>query len=130
MKKNIIILSVLLATAFGAAAQNTSDMNKDTLKTAMQQIENGVVNGYKAIENGVVSGYTAIQDGVVSGFTKVSDAFIMKFFARQGETFEQAKARMQAEEEKLRRQSEDRAAASRQRAEESKARAKATGKIN
>ena len=92
-------------------------MKKDTVKTTMQNIENGVVkgykaiengvvSGYKAIENGVVSGYTTIQDGVVEGFTRVSDAFIMKFFAKEGETVEQAKMRMKAEDEKLRKGAE------------------------
>ena len=128
MKRTIITLTVLLATTLGATAQNTTEMSKDTVRTVMQNIEKGVVTGYKAIENGVVSGYTAIQDGVVSGFTRVSDAFIMKFFARDGETLEQAKARMKAEEEKLNQQSEDRAAASRQRSRESVERAKAEGK--
>ena len=128
MKRTIITLTALLATAFGAAAQNTTEMSKDTARTVMQNIENGVVSGYKAIENGVVSGYTAIQDGVVEGFTRVSDAFIMKFFARDGETLEQAKERMKAEEEKLHQQSEDRAAASRQRGRESVEHAKAAGR--
>lgn len=81
-------------------------MKKDTVKTTMQNIENGVVKGYKAIENGVVSGYNAIQDGVVEGFTRVSDAFIMKFFAKEGETVEQAKERMKGEDENLRKEAE------------------------
>lgn len=130
MKRTIVTLTALLAATLGAAAQNTTEMNKDTARTVMQNIENGVVSGYKAIENGVVSGYTAIQDGVVEGFTKVSDAFIMKFFARDGETLEQAKERMKAEEARLHQQSEDRAAASRQRGRESVERARQAGKRN
>ncbi|MBR1513414.1 MAG: hypothetical protein IJ622_03895 [Bacteroidales bacterium] len=102
MKKSLVTLTALLAATLGAAAQSTEEMKKDTVKTTMQNIENGVVKGYKAIENGVVSGYNAIQDGVVEGFTRVSDAFIMKFFAKEGETVEQAKERMKAEDEKLR----------------------------
>ncbi|MBQ6306390.1 MAG: hypothetical protein IJQ11_09170 [Bacteroidales bacterium] len=104
MNKSLVTLTVLLAATLGAAAQNTEEMKKDTVKTAMQNIENEVVKGYKAIENGVVSGYNAIQDGVVEGFTRVSDAFIMKFFAKEGETVEQAKERMKAEDEKLRKE--------------------------
>lgn len=124
MKKTIITLTALLATTLGAAAQNTTEMSKDTVRTVMQSIENGVVSGYKAIENGVVSGYTAIQDGVVEGFTRISDAFVKKFLMRDGETLEEAKARIAREEEELHRQNQERVAASRQHTEETSQTAK------
>ena len=126
MKRNIKSLILLLAaTAVGsvAGAQNTTTMeNKksvaDTVKNGFEKIENGVVGGYKAIENSVVSGYTAIQDGVVEGFTKISDAFVKKFLMRDGETLEEAKARIAREEEELHRQNQDRVATCRHRTEE------------
>ena len=74
------------------------------VKSSYQKVEDGVVKGYKTIENGVVSGYTAVQDGVVEGFTRISDAFVKKFLMREGETLEEAKARIAREEEKLHRQ--------------------------
>ena len=95
----------------------------DTVKNGFQKIEDGVVSGYKAIENGVVSGYTAIQDGVVEGFTRISDAFVKKFLMRDGETLEEAKARI-AREEELHRQNQERVAASRQHTEETSQTAK------
>ena len=58
------------------------------------QIEDAVVKGYKGIENAVVGGYKKIEEGVVDGFNKVSDTFIDKLFTREGETVEEAKARM------------------------------------
>ena len=128
MNKSLVTLTVLIAATLGAAAQNTTEMKKDTVQTTMQNIENGVVKGYTAIENGVVKGYTAIQDGVVEGFTRVSDSFIMKFFAKKGETIEQAKERMKVEEAKLHQESEDRTAASRQHGRESVERARKVGK--
>lgn len=66
------------------------------LKKGEKAIETGVVKGYKAIENGVVGGYKAIENGAVTGFTKVSDGFIKVLFTREGETVEEAKARMTA----------------------------------
>lgn len=51
------------------------------------------------IAQGVVDGYKKIETGVVGGFQKVSDAFVDQFLTREGETVEQAKARLQAEEE-------------------------------
>ena len=125
MKRNFKSLILLLAatTMCGVAgAQNATKMEEnkmqrvaDTVKNGYQKIEDGVVKGYKAIENGAVSGYTAIQDGVVEGFTRISDAFVKKFLMRDGETLEEAKARIAREEEELHRQNQERVAASRQR---------------
>lgn len=76
----------------------------DTVKSGYQKIEDGVVSGYKSIENGVVSGYTAIENGVVGGFIRISDAFVKKFLMHEGETLEEAKARIAREEEALNRE--------------------------
>ena len=70
-------------------------------------IETGVVGGYKKIEDGVVSGYKKMEESVVDGFGKISDQFVDRFLTKDGETVEEAKARLakeQAErEEKQRR---------------------------
>ena len=62
--------------------------------TGYKKIESGVVNGYKKIENGVINGYLKIQNGIVEGFCKVMDKCIDVLFAREGESVEQAKARL------------------------------------
>ena len=59
-----------------------------------KKIENGVVTGYKKIENGVVTGYKKIETGVVEGFNKVTDKCVEVLFAREGESVEDAKARL------------------------------------
>ena len=49
-----------------------------------------------------MGGYKKIEDGVVEGFTKMTDAFVDQFLTKDGETVEQAKARLaqeQAEQE-------------------------------
>ena len=69
--------------------------------TNLEKIENGVKEGYKNIENGVVEGYKKIEDAAVGGFEKISDSFIEKHLMREGETLEEAKARI-AEEQKAR----------------------------
>lgn len=61
-----------------------------------EKIEKAVVGGYKRIENGVVGGYKKIEEGAVGGFQKVSDKFVEKLFAKEGETVEEAKARLAA----------------------------------
>ena len=84
-----------------------------------KKIEGGVVEGYKKIEGGVVEGFTNItekmsgvmlnEDGslktgkvgeaVVGAYKKVENAFVNTFVAKEGETVEEAKARV-AEEAK------------------------------
>ena len=63
-----------------------ADMNEKIAET--------VVEGYKKIETGVVSGYKKIETGVVDGFNKVNDKFVEKLFAKEGESVEEAKARL------------------------------------
>jgi len=64
-----------------------------------QKVEETVVGGYKKIEDGVVGGYKKIEDGVVSGYKKVEDHFIDTFLARDGETTEEARARLTGKED-------------------------------
>ena len=59
-----------------------------------ERIAEKVTDGYKKIENGVVGGYKKIENGVVSGFNKVSDKCVDILFAKEGETTEEAKARL------------------------------------
>ena len=46
------------------------------------------------IKDGVVDGYKKIEEGVVEGFGKVSDKAVEILFTKQGETVEEAKARL------------------------------------
>lgn len=71
------------------------DMNK--LVQANEKIAEVVVEGYKKIEDGVVSGYKKIEEGFVEGFEKVSDKCVEKLFAREGESVEDAKKRLNGE---------------------------------
>ena len=61
---------------------------------ANDRIAEKVVEGYKKIESGVVGGYKKIEDGVVEGFGKVTDKCVEVLFAREGESVEEAKARL------------------------------------
>ena len=61
---------------------------------ANEKIAQKVVEGYKKIEDGVVTGYKKIEDGAVSGFGKVTDKCVRVLFAKDGESVEDAKARL------------------------------------
>lgn len=56
-----------------------------------------IVDGYKKIEKGVVDGYKKIEQGVVSGYTKIEDRFVEAYLTKDGETVEEAKARLKKE---------------------------------
>ena len=61
---------------------------------ANEKIAQKVVEGYKKIEDSVVGGYKKIQDGVVEGFGNVTDKCVEVLFAKEGESVEEAKARL------------------------------------
>ena len=87
--------------AMEKAGEMTQEIAQDVAegtKKVYQSIEKGVVDGYKAIENGVVTGYKAIENGVVGSFNKITDKFVGAFLTKDGETVEQAKERLAAEQ--------------------------------
>ena len=65
---------------------------------ANEKIAQKVVEGYKKIEDGVVSGYKKIETGAVEGFGKVADKCAEVLFAKEGESLEEAKARLSGKE--------------------------------
>jgi hypothetical protein len=65
----------------------------------MEKIAGGVVEGYQKIEDGVVTGYKKIEGGVVEGFGKVVDKCVEVMFAKDGESVEEAKARLTGKED-------------------------------
>lgn len=66
----------------------------------MEKIAEGVTEGYQKIEDGVVTGYKKIETGAVEGFGKVVDKCVEVLFAKEGESVEEAKARLSNKEEK------------------------------
>ena len=70
-------------------------------KEANEKIVDGITEGYEKIEEDVVTGYKQIESGIVGGFNKVTDKFVGKFLTKEGETLEDAKARI-AENQKAR----------------------------
>ena len=61
-------------------------MAKSKLVKANQKIAQTVVEGYKKVE-----------DAVVGGYRKIEDKFVDQFLTRDGESVEEAKARLKAE---------------------------------
>ena len=57
-----------------------------------------IVDANKKIEKAVVGGYKKIEDTVVGGYKKVEDKFVDTFLKKDGETIEEAKERLQQEQ--------------------------------
>ena len=107
--KNILILNVFTGTAvwiivlllgINLIGGKRVDMAKSKIAAANQKIAESVTDGYKKIENGVVEGYKKIEQGVVNGYTKIEDKFVDAYLTKDGETVEEAKARLKKETKK------------------------------
>ncbi len=70
------------------------NMAKPKIVRANHKIAEAVTGGYKKIEKGVVTGYKKIEQGIVGGYTKIEDKFVDAYLTKDGETVEEAKARL------------------------------------
>ena len=59
-----------------------------------------LVKANQKIAESVVSGYHKIEEGVVSGVTRITDKFVDEFLTKEGESVEDAKRRLAAEQAK------------------------------
>lgn len=78
--------------------KESQKMAKSKLVKTNEKIAEEVVGGYKKIEEGVVGGYKKIEEGAVSGFNKIVDKFVDNFLTKEGESVEEARARLAAEQ--------------------------------
>lgn len=60
----------------------------------IEKISHTVTGGYGKIESGVVGSYQKIERGAVTGFEKLTDKCVAALFAKEGESTEEAKARL------------------------------------
>lgn len=133
--------------------KETNEKIVDGITEGYEKIEEGVVTGYKQIEEGVVTGafltgdgdlrtggvgekvvdgYKKVENTVVGGFNKMTDKFVGTFLTKEGETLEDAKARIaegqKAREEKRKAEADAREAAQKARIEDSLAASRNAGK--
>lgn len=74
------------------------NMAKSKIVKANEKIAEAVTTGYKKVEKGVVDGYKKIERGVVCGYSKIEDKFVEAYLTKDGETVEEAKARLKKED--------------------------------
>ncbi len=78
-----------------AMEHNVMDIGSVDTTPVYKVVESGVAGAYKAVENGVVGAYKAVESGAVDAYRKVEDTMVDKLFRKEGETVEEAKARLQ-----------------------------------
>ena len=73
------------------------DMAKSKIVKTNEKIAGAITTGYKKVEKGVVDGYKKIEQGVVGSYSKIEDKFVDAYLTKDGETVEEAKARLKKE---------------------------------
>ncbi len=58
-----------------------------------------LVKANEKIAEKVVGSFETIEGAVVGGYTKIEDAFVGRYLTKDGETVEEAKKRLKAEQE-------------------------------
>ena len=89
-----VVWIVVLFLGINLIGGKYTDMAKSKIVKANEKIAEAVTGGYKKIEKGVVDGYKKIEHGVVGGYTKIENKFIDAYLTKDGETVEEAKARL------------------------------------
>lgn len=61
-----------------------------------------LVQANEKIAEKVVGGHKKVEEAVVGGYKKIEDAFVARYLTHDGETVEEAKARLYAQQEEQR----------------------------
>ena len=93
----VCILVFLLGLNMLFDEKGYDKMAKSKIVKANQKIAEAVVDGYKKVEGAVVGGYKKVEETVVGAYMKVEDKFVDQYLTRDGETVEEAKARLKGE---------------------------------
>lgn len=75
--------------------------SKITKKGTWKMAKSKLVEANEKIAEKVVDTYKKIEDTVVGGYTKIEDAFVDRYLTKDGETLEEAKARLKREHDTL-----------------------------
>ena len=60
-----------------------------------------IIKANEEIAKKVTGAFEKIEDAVVGGYTKIEDAFVDRYLTRDGETVEDAKARLKQKQNDL-----------------------------
>ena len=77
-------------------------MARSKLVQKNEKIVEAVVDGYQKIEDSVVGVYKKVEKSVVDGFSRISDHVAAQYLPKEGESGEEAKARLNRKNEERR----------------------------
>ena len=83
-----------------AREHDMTAIDAQAVEEMAEAVAEGTVSAYQKIENAVVGSYKKIETGAVEGFGKVVDKCVEVLFAKEGESVEDAKKRLNHKEEK------------------------------
>ena len=69
-------------------------MAESKIAKTIENISETACDAYKKVENAVVGNYEKIEQGVVETYTKIEDKFVEAYLSKDGESLEDAKARL------------------------------------
>ena len=75
--------------------------SKITKKGGWNMAKSKLMEANEKIAEKVVDTYKKVEDTVVGSYTKIEDAFVDRYLTKDGETIEEAKARLKREHDTL-----------------------------
>ncbi len=88
------VWSIVLLLGINLIGGKYTGMAKSKIVKANEKIAETVTSSYKKIEKGVIDSYKKIEQGVIGGYAKIEDKFVVAYLTKDGETVEEAKARL------------------------------------
>ena len=85
---------IVLVLGINLIGGKRTEMAKSKIINTVEKISETVTDGYKKIETTVVDGYKKVEDTVVGGYKSIEDKFVDQYLTKEGETVEEAKARL------------------------------------
>ncbi len=76
-------------------------MEKSEIVKVSEKIAEKAGDTYEKVEQTVVGSYEKIEKAVVGGYTKVENRFVARYLTKDGESVEEAKARLKQENNTL-----------------------------
>ncbi len=89
-----VCLFILTLGIITLQSRKEKAMAKSKLVKTGEQVAKTVTDTYQKIEDSVVEGYKKVENTVVEGYSKIEDQFVDKYLTKDGETVEEAKARL------------------------------------
>ena len=90
----VAVYLIVLVLGINLIGGKRTEMAKSKIIDTVEKISETVTEGYKKIEDTVVGGYKKVENTVTGGYKSIEDKFVDQYLTKEGETVEEAKARL------------------------------------